>query len=125
MQPKHRILALLFELQPAESGRLYARPSLRTGTGENPTAVASQSAPGRIVLLIAWLDASGNSRFLVPVHPCKTLLDVRVGDMLTFQRKEHFVIRRLKPWRTTECRDETEYAEIVCGADWESEAPRN
>jgi hypothetical protein len=92
MPPHRKILALLFELETDD---------------------------GKIVLLIAWLDAYSNSKYLVPTHPDKNLLDVGPGDMLTFKRRDSFIIKRLKPWRTTECKDDTQYREVSCGRDWE------
>jgi len=75
---------------------------------------------GGIRLLIAWLDRFGNSKYLLPAHPDKCLLEMRAGDVVTFRRREILVVKRLKPWRTSECKDETEYSEIVCGEDWEA-----
>lgn len=88
-----RILALLFELA-AEDGRIWT--------------------------LIAWIDARGNSRYLYPAHPDRCLLDVTAGDLLIFKQTKKLTVRRLKPWRTSECRDETAYREIVCGRAWEN-----
>ena len=79
-----------------------------------------QAENGGIWLLIAWIDRFGNSQYLLPAHPDKTLLEMRAGDVVTFRRKEILLIKRLKPWRTSECKDETEYTEIVCGEDWEA-----
>jgi hypothetical protein len=47
-------------------------------------------------------------------------MDVNAGDMLIFKRKDQLTIKRLKPWRTRECKDDTQYEEIVCGRDWEA-----
>jgi hypothetical protein len=88
-----RILALLFELEDDD---------------------------GKIWLLIACLDQYGNSKFLYPMHPDKTLLDVSAGDPLTFKGKVRLTVRRLKPYRTSECKDENAYRGIVCGRDWEA-----
>ena len=93
MPTGRKILALLFELEADD---------------------------GSIFLLIAWLDRFSNGKYLEPTHPDKTLLEVRAGDRLTFKRKHLFSIKRLKPWRTSECKDETQYTEIVCGEDWEA-----
>ena len=62
---------------------------------------------GGIWLLIAWLDRFGNSKSLLPAHPDKCLLEMRAGDVVTFRRKDILVVKRLKPWRTSECKDET------------------
>ena len=78
-----------------------------------------ESDNGSICLLIAWLERHDNGKYLEATHPDKTLLDVRAGDRVTFKRKYLFSIRRIKPWRTTECKDETQYTEIECGQDWE------
>ena len=91
---RRKILALLFEVI-AESGDIRS--------------------------LIAWLDETGNSRFLYPVHPERTLLDVTAGDALIYKREIRLVVRRLKPWRTSECKDETAYQEVICGRDWEAD----
>ena len=77
---------------------------------------------GTIWTLVAWLDQCGKSKFLYPAHPGRTLLDVTAGDLLIFKRQIRLVVRRLKPWRTSECRDETAYSEIVCGRDWEADS---
>ncbi|GAB5440757.1 MAG: hypothetical protein Fues2KO_11060 [Fuerstiella sp.] len=69
--------------------------------------------------LIAWLDRHGNGKHLWPYHPNKTLLDVRAGDIVIF-RREQFRVLRLKPYRTSEAKDESQYSEITCGRDWEA-----
>ena len=74
---------------------------------------------GKIWLLIAWLDQRGNSKYLYPMHPDKTLLDVTRGDPLTFKRGTRLTVRRLKPYRTSECKDDSQYSEITRGRDWE------
>ena len=78
-----------------------------------------ESPDKAIIELIAWLKEDGNGKFVCPAHPAKCLLDVRVGDVLTFMGKEHLVLLRLKPYRTTECKDDTEYSDITCGTEWE------
>ena len=78
-----------------------------------------EAEDGSMKLLIAWPDASGNGKLLVPAHPGKTLMDIKAGDVLIFNRKERFVVKRLKPYRTSEGKNDTEYAEIVSGAEWE------
>jgi len=93
---RRKILALLFEVI-AESGDIRS--------------------------LIAWLDETGNSRFLYPVHPGRTLLDVTAGDPLIYKRETRLIVRRLKPWRTSECKDEAAYREVTCGRDWEAGEP--
>ncbi len=94
MNPRRKILALKFELE---------------------------SDSGGIVELIAWLDEYGNGKYLYPAHPDRCLMDMKAGDMVIFKRKDQLSIRRLKPWRTRECKDDTQYGEIVSGRDWESE----
>ena len=93
MSPKRRILALIFDWETVDSQNW---------------------------LLIAWLNSRGNSKHLVPAHPDRNLLDVKAGDVLTFKRKEILTVKSLRPWRTSECRDETQYTEIRCGADWQA-----
>lgn len=88
-----RILALLFDLERVDGLR---------------------------VLLTAWLDDSGNGEFLTPVHPDKTLLDVTAGDDVIHNRETRYTVRRLKPWRTSECKDERAYSEVRCGREWEA-----
>ncbi len=73
-----------------------------------------------IVELIAWIQSDGNGRYLVPAHPSRTLLEMKAGDVVIFKRKPHDV-RRVKPWRTSECKDDTQYSEITCGRDWEEQ----
>ena len=73
-----------------------------------------------IVELIAWLEKDGNGKHLLPAHPDKCLLDMPAGDVVTFQRRQTMTVKRLKPWRTSECKDDTQYAEITCGRDWEA-----
>jgi hypothetical protein len=79
-----------------------------------------ESNEGKIVELIAWLQRDGNGKYLCPTHPSRTLLEVTAGDLLTYKRSEHLVIKRLKPWRTSECKDDTEYSEVETGAAWEA-----
>ena len=79
-----------------------------------------QTNNGRLWQLVAWINESGNSRYLVSAHPDRTLLDVQAGDVLIYKQTHHLTVRRLKPWRTTECKDETAYREIVCGSGWEA-----
>ncbi len=93
LNPRRRILALKFQLEATD---------------------------GKILELIAWLEPDGNGKHLYPAHPDRTLMDVKAGDMLIFKRKDQLTIKRLKPWRTRECKDDTQYEEIVCGRDWEA-----
>ena len=48
---------------------------------------------GGIWLVIAWLDRFGNSKYLLPAHPDKCLLEMRPGDVVTFRRRE------IRQWR--------------------------
>lgn len=75
---------------------------------------------GVISELIAWIQPDGNGQFLYPAHPARTLLDVVAGDVLIHRNQHQLVVRRLKPWRTSECRDDTQYSEIESGTAWES-----
>ena len=68
----------------------------------------------------AWLDEHGNGKYLLPAHPDHCLLDVRAGDRVTFKRKQVLTVRGIKPFRTSECKDETQYGPITCGRDWEA-----
>ena len=61
-----------------------------------------------------------NGKHLYPAHPDRTLMDVKAGEMLVFKRRGQLMIKRLKPWRTRECKDDTQYEEIVCGREWEA-----
>ena len=79
-----------------------------------------ESGDGKIIELIAWIQDDGNGKHLVPAHPDHCLLDVRAGDVVTYMRKKLMTVRRLKPWRTSECKDDTQYGEITCGRDWEA-----
>lgn len=92
--PRRKILALKFELE---------------------------SDSGGIVELIAWLGEYGNVKYLYPAHPDRCLMEMNDGDMVIFKRKDQLTIRRLKPWRTCESKDDTQYGKIVCGRDWEAE----
>jgi len=74
-----------------------------------------------IVELIAWIDQHGQSKYLEATHPDKTLMDMRAGDVVTFKRKQTMTVKRLKPWRTNECKDDTQYSEVESGAAWEAE----
>ena len=71
--------------------------------------------------LIAWIENDGNGKYLVPAHPSKTLLDMTAGDVVIWNRQQ-FTVKRLKPWRTTECKDDTQYREVESGAVWEATA---
>lgn len=82
-----------------------------------------ESVDGKIIELIAWLEPDGNGKYLYPAHPDKTLMDVKAGDVLIFNRKDQLTVKRLKPWRTRESKDDTQYSEIECGSDWESQRP--
>ncbi len=79
-----------------------------------------QANDGSLWQMIAWINEFGNGRYLVPAHPDRTLLDVQAGDVLIYKCTHHLTVRWLKPWRTSECKDETAYGEIVCGSDWEA-----
>jgi hypothetical protein len=89
---QRKALALMFDLR-AENGR--------TGT------------------LIAWLDESGNGKHLKHTHPSRSLKDAKAGDRVVFKDRYILTVLRVKPWRTTECKDETEYDWIRSAADWE------
>jgi len=45
---------------------------------------------------------------------------MRAGDIVMFKRKQTMTIKRLKPWRTNECKDDTQYTEIESAAAWET-----
>jgi len=77
---------------------------------------------GRTGRLIAWLDESGNGKHLKHTHPSRPLKDAKAGDRVVFHGRHILTVLRVKPWRTTECRDETEYDWVRSGADWESGA---
>ena len=74
---------------------------------------------GRRRLLIAWIRDDGNGEFLLPAHPDRTLRDVSAGDVVIFNRQESLRVRRLKPYRTTECKDDQDYQEIGSIQEWE------
>jgi hypothetical protein len=88
----HKVLALMFELR-AENGR----------TG----------------VLIAWLDQLGQGKHLRHSHPSRTLLEAKAGDRLVFKGQHLLTVVRVKPWRATDCRDETQYDWVTSGAAWE------
>ena len=75
--------------------------------------IEDESAAGT-KCLIAWLDATGNGRWCHHAHPTKTLLDVEPGHVIVHKRTPHQV-RRVKPYRTSECRDESQYPWIQSG----------
>lgn len=57
--------------------------------------------------LIAWIQEDGNGKYLVPAHPDHSLMDVQAGDVVVFKRKPMKVVR-LKPWRTSERKEDTQ-----------------
>lgn len=61
------------------------------------------------IRLIAWFDDRGESRFCRHAHPEKTLLDAEAGHVIVHRRRTHYRVRRVKPYRTSECKDETQY----------------
>ena len=67
--------------------------------------------------LIAWLDDDGNSRTCHHAHPSKTLLDAEVGHVIVHKRRPYRVVR-VKPYRTSECRDETQYPWVTSGKEY-------
>jgi hypothetical protein len=75
-----------------------------------------------IVELIAWILEDGNGKFLKPVKADRTLMDVRKGDTVCFNGEMYYRVRRLKPWRASDCKAEQDYPEITCGRDWEAES---
>jgi len=48
-------------------------------------------------------------------------MDMRAGDVGTFKRKQTMTVKRLKLWRTNECKDDTQYSEVESGAALEAE----
>ena len=67
--------------------------------------------------LIAWLDDDGNSLTCHHAQPNKTLLDAEVGHVIVHKRRQYRVVR-VKPYRTSECQDETRYPWVRCGRDY-------
>ena len=60
--------------------------------------------------LIAWIDDNGYSKTCYHSHPNKTLLDVEPGHIIIHNKqKTRYQVVGLKPFRTSECRDETAY----------------
>ncbi len=92
---QRRILALMFELRA------------RNGSTES---------------LIAWVDRLGDGKYLKHTHPDRSLLDAKAGDRVVFRGQDVFTVLKVKPWRTTECKDETQYHWVTCGRDWEEGA---
>ena len=81
---------------------------------------AVEADDGKVFELIAWLEQDGNGKHLKPSHPDHSLLDVRVGDRVTYMRRKVVTVRSIRPWRTSECKDDTQYTDISCGRDWEA-----
>ena len=65
--------------------------------------------------LIAWLDEQGNGEFCCHAHPSKTLLDVEPGHTVVHKKRTQFLVRRVKPYRTSECHDESQYPWVRSG----------
>ena len=80
---------------------------------------------GNVGTLIAWLNESGQATHLKHSHPQRSLLEARAGDRLVFRNRHVVTVLRIKPWRTTECRDETQYDWIKSGMDWERDMESN
>ena len=67
--------------------------------------------------LIVWPDENGNGQFTHHAHPEKTMLDLEAGHTVVNSGNAH-VVRSVKPWRTSLCKDESSYPTIRCGRDW-------
>ena len=80
-----------------------------------------ETVDGGLIELIIWPDANGNGTDTSPAHPDRTLMDVGAGDVIIHHRTAYDV-RRVKPYRATDCRDETEYPWVACGRDYEQSA---
>lgn len=79
-----------------------------------------KSTQGKTAQLIAWPDATGNGEFLRAEDPARNLLQMRTGDSVIFKDRYRLTVVRVKPWRTTECRDDTAYDWVESGATWEA-----
>ena len=64
--------------------------------------------------IIAWLDDDGKGRWCQHAHPSKTLLDVEPGHVIVHKRTQ-YVVRRVKPYRTSECLDDSQYPWVRSG----------
>jgi hypothetical protein len=64
--------------------------------------------------LIAWIDQHGNGKYTQHAHPSKTLLDVEPGHVIVHKRTQ-YVVRRIKPYRTSECLDDSQYPWVRSG----------
>jgi hypothetical protein len=58
--------------------------------------------------LIDWIDLHGNGKYTQHAHPSKTLLDVEPGHVIVHKRTQ-YVGRRIKPYRTSESLDDSQY----------------
>ncbi len=75
------------------------------------------SAPGGTYLIV-WPDQTGNGQYTQPAHPDKTMLDVQAGDIVVHQRKTQFRVKRLRPYRTSECKSQDDYPWITSARDY-------
>ena len=73
------------------------------------------SPPG--TYLIAWPDENGHGRWCRHSHPDKTLLDVEPGHRIVHGWKV-YEVARVKPYRTSECREETRYPWVRSGREY-------
>lgn len=73
--------------------------------------------------VIAWVDEHGRGKFLEAVKPELTLMTVKAGDTVRHNGTDFYMVKRLKPWRTSEAKDDSDYSEVVCGQDWEAVNP--
>ncbi|MBT4867248.1 MAG: hypothetical protein HON53_19260 [Planctomycetaceae bacterium] len=67
--------------------------------------------------LIAWIDQPGNGKHTQHAHPSKTLLDVEAVHTI-IHRRQQYVVTGVRPYRTTQCKDETRYPTVKSGREW-------
>ena len=60
------------------------------------------SEPRRFDLCVP-IQADDDGRFTKPVHPDKTMLDVRAGDQVVFRRRQ-CTVETVRPYRTSLCK---------------------
>lgn len=76
-----------------------------------------ESPPPPSRQLVAWLNEDGDGLATRHAHPDKTLLDARAGDVIVHQRKQ-YVVSAVKPYRTSLCRDESQYPFVKNGREF-------
>ena len=67
--------------------------------------------------LIAWIDQHGNGKYTQHAHPSKMLLDVEAGHVIV-HRRQQYAVTGVRPYRASQCKDETQYVAVVSGRDW-------